>query len=297
MGNIHGAILMVLSMAAFAVEDMFIKLAAQSIPVGQILFVVGVGGALAFAGWSLFQGRPALTRAMFTGPTALRSIAEAIGSTGFVAALALVPLSVVTTIIQANPLLVTLGAALFMGEKVGWRRWSAISLGLMGVLIVLRPFGDGFQLAALLAVMGVVAQTARDLATRKINRDVSSIQISTMGFLALVPAGLIVLAISGQGFVVPDRQGAAYLVGAVLIGIPALYAVIASMRVGDISFVAPFRYVRIIFGLLVGAFVFAETIDGYTLLGAGIIVSSGLYAFMRETRLRRRASLSTTAAL
>jgi drug/metabolite transporter (DMT)-like permease len=181
------------------------------------------------------------------------------------------------------------------GETVGWRRWSAIIAGLLGVLIVLRPFGDGFQLAALFAVMGVMAQTGRDLATRRISKDISTQQLSGLGFLALAPAGIVALLVTGDGIVWPDGHAWLLLIGAIGIGLPALYAIIAAVRIGDISFIAPFRYTRIVFGLAAGALVFHETLDGYTVLGATVIVASGLYMLLREAQLRRASKRYATA--
>lgn len=283
---------MILAMAGFAIEDMFIKLMADSVPVGQILIMTGVGGGIIYGGFAVARGLPPIQFSMLRGASGLRVLFEAIASLGFVAALALVPVSVVTTIIQASPLLVTMGAALFLGQPVGWRRWSAILVGLAGVLIVLRPFGTGFDMAALLAVMGVIAMSARDLVTRRVTQSISTVQLSTLGFLSTIPAGLLALAVTGDSLVVPDTRAWLMLAGILISGVPALYCIIAAMRAGDIAFIAPFRYARIVFGLLVGFFVFRETLDFYTLLGATIIVSSGLYTFVREAHSRRRASLS-----
>ena len=288
---------MVASMAGFALEDMFIKLMGGAMPVGQILIGVGLGGALFFGTWAVLRGQPPLTAAMFRGASGLRALFEAVASIGFVAALTLVPISVVTTIIQANPLLVTLGAALFFGESVGWRRWTAIIIGQAGVLIVLRPFGTGFEAATLFAVMGVLAQTGRDLATRRISGTISTVQLSTLGFAVAIPAGIVALLGAGDPPVMPDLRTLGYLFGAIGIGIPSLYCIIAAMRIGDISFVAPFRYSRIIFGLLIGLWAFGERLDVFTLLGAAIIIASGLYTFAREARLRRRPSPLTSPAL
>ena len=197
------------------------------------------------------------------------------------------PISLVTTIIQASPLLVTLGAALFFKAPVGPRRWIAILIGMVGVLIVLRPFGESFEAAALFAVGGVIAMSARDLATRQVKQNISTLQLSAVGFLATVPAGFLGLTLSGDVLLVPSWHVVALTVGAITIGVPSLYCIIAAMRIGDIAFVTPFRYTRIIFGLLAGLVIFGETLDGYTLLGAAIIVTSGTYTLLREARLRR----------
>lgn len=296
MSNLKGAVLMVASMAGFAVEDAFIKGAAQQLPPGQIISMIGLGGAAAFALWSLSRGENPLPRTLFRGPALYRSILEAATSLNFIIALSLVPLALVTTIMQANPLLVTMGAALFFGAPVGWRRWTAIAVGLLGALIVVRPFGTAFEMTTLWVIAGVFAQSARDLATRRIPAHVTTLQLSTAGFGVMVPTGVLVSLIFGTPPVWPSLVNWGYLLAAVGIGIPALYAIILANRLGDISFVAPFRYSRIVFGLILSLIVFGEVLDSYTIIGAAIIVASGLYTFAREARLRR-ASLSPKAAL
>ena len=224
---------------------------------------------------------------MLRGASGVRALCEGFAALGFVTALALVPISLVTTIIQASPLLVTLGAAVFFKAPVGPRRWIAILIGLIGVLIVLRPFGDSFEAPALFAVGGVIAMSARDLATRQVKQNISTLQLSVVGFLAAVPAGFLGLVLSGDAPLLPSWHVITLTIAAIAIGVPSLYCIIAAMRIGDIAFVTPFRYSRIIFGLLAGLLIFGETLDAYTLLGAAIIVISGTYTLLREARLRR----------
>tara|TARA_R110002051_G_scaffold79451_3_gene143258 strand:+ start:3516 stop:4379 length:864 start_codon:yes stop_codon:yes gene_type:complete len=278
---------MVVAMLGFAIEDTLIKLMAAEISSGQILMTIGLGGGLVFASLAWIKGEAPFGFWMLRGASGVRAICEALAALGFVTALALVPISLVTTIIQASPLLVTLGAALFFKAPVGPRRWIAILIGMVGVLIVLRPFGESFEAAALFAVGGVIAMSARDLATRQVKQNISTLQLSAVGFLATVPAGFLGLTLSGDVLLVPSWHVVALTVGAITIGVPSLYCIIAAMRIGDIAFVTPFRYTRIIFGLLAGLVIFGETLDGYTLLGAAIIVTSGTYTLLREARLRR----------
>lgn len=289
MDNLKGAFLMVAAMLGFAVEDTFIKLMSATLPSGQILMMLGAGGATIFAVWAIVTRQTPFSIRFLKGASGTRAVCEGLAALGFVTSLALAPISLVTMIIQASPLLVTLGAALFFKESVGWRRWLAILVGLVGVLIVIRPFGDSFEPAALFAVMGVIFMSARDLATRQITQSISTVQLSVIGFLATIPAGFLSLTISGAAPVMPQGSVWMLLIAAVIIGVPALYCVIAAMRLGEISFVSPFRYTRILFGLMAGVLVFQEEIDGYTLLGAVIIVASGIYTLWREARLRKRA--------
>ena len=287
MDNIRGAILMVIAMLGFAVEDTLIKLMATDIPSGQILMTIGLGGALVFATLAVIKGEAPFGLWMLRGASGVRALCEGLAALGFVTALALVPISLVTTIIQASPLLVTLGAAVFFKAPVGPRRWIAILIGLIGVLIVLRPFGDSFEAPALFAVGGVIAMSARDLATRQVKQNISTLQLSVVGFLAAVPAGFLGLVLSGDAPLLPSWYVITLTIAAIAIGVPSLYCIIAAMRIGDIAFVTPFRYSRIIFGLLAGLLIFGETLDAYTLLGAAIIVISGTYTLLREARLRR----------
>ncbi len=296
MDNLRGAGLMILAMLGFSFEDMFIKLASDVMPVGQILIMIGIGGALAFGGFALLRGQPPIAPGMLRGPSGIRALLEGAAGLFFVTGLSLVPISIASTIVQASPLLVTCGAALFFGEPVGWRRWTAIAIGLIGVLIVLRPFGEAFEASTLVIVAGVILLSARDLATRRIPAGFTTLQLSTMGFLATIPAGIISLLIAGPGSIRADAQATMYVGGAIAAGIPALYCIIAAMRVGEIGFVAPFRYSRIVFGLTVGVVIFRETLDFYTIVGAAVICAAGLYTFVREARLRR-PSPTVAAAL
>lgn len=284
MENLRAIALMVLSMAGFAVEDMLIKYIALEMPTGQFLMLIGAGGALIFTLMAWKQGQAVLS-ADFLRPTIIiRNLGEVIGTLGFVTALVLTPLSSASAILQATPLAVTLGAALFLKEAVGWRRWSAILIGFGGVVAVIRPGLDGFQPASLFAVLGVIGLATRDVATRATPAEISSLVLSAHGFGMLVLAGAVLLWIHG-GAIAPSAQGYSLLFAALIIGVSAYYALTLSMRLGDVAVVTPFRYVRLVFALFIGVTVFHEQPDVWTLSGAAIIILSGLYTFFRERQL------------
>jgi drug/metabolite transporter (DMT)-like permease len=285
MDNIRGASLMVLSMLGFALEDMFIKLLADAISVGQILAMLGLGGSVIFGAAVLAQGRPLLSRSMLTAPIALRAVGEMLGTICFVSAIVLTPLSSASAILQATPLVVTLGAALFLGEPVGWRRWSAICVGLFGVLLIIRPGMDSFEFLSLLAVGGVFMLALRDLATRRTPPEISSMQLSFLGFTVIIPAGLVLMLATGTPPVRLDGTQWLFITCALSIGVCAYYAIVAAMRVGEVSFVTPFRYSRLLFALVAGVLVFGESPDALTLIGAAVIVASGIYTVWRERRI------------
>ncbi|WP_417415974.1 DMT family transporter [Hoeflea sp.] len=296
MDNMRGIMLMVLGMAGFAGEDMFIKLAASGLPVGEILLVLGFVGALIFAIYARLSGTSVFSRGFFHPAVVLRNLSEMIGGLCFVTALSLIPLATATTILQATPLLVTMGAALVLGEAVGWRRWTAILVGFCGVLLVIRPGLEGFEPEVLWAVAGVVGLGIRDLASRKVPKTTSSLQLSAWGFFAVGISGVALMAITGEA-VMPNVTEAMYLAGALSVGVLAYWALTEATRIGEISVVTPFRYSRLVFSTIVGILVFSEFPDFYTLAGACIIIATGLYTIMRERKRRRQEAALAKAAL
>ena len=215
----------------------------------------------------------------------------------FATALSLVDISIVAAVFQATPLVITMGAALFLGEDVGWRRWSAIAIGFVGVLMIIRPGLQGFEPAALFVLISVLAVSARDLITRRIDGTVASTVVSFQGFAALIPAGIILLLVTNSAPTAMSGFEAAMMLGAMVFGALAYYGIVQAMRIGDASAVTPFRYTRLLFSLMVGIFVFKERPDLMTVLGATLIIATGLYTFLREQRLARRARLAQHAPM
>lgn len=283
MDNLKGMGWMTLAMLGFALADTFIKLTLGALPVGQVVAIFGFGGAAIFGGWAALRSERVFDPGLFTRPFVFRLASEVVGTMCMIIALATIDLSLLSAIIQANPLLVTLGAAVFLGANVGRRRWVAILIGLAGVLIIVRPGLDGFDANSLWALGAAVGITGRDLATRAISRDVSTLLLSAWGFAAAGVAGVVLLAVTG-GAAVPDGLLTLQLIAALIFVLIAYYAVTAAMRVGDIPVVTPFRYTRLIFALVLAFFVFNERPDMWTLIGASIVIATGLYTLWRERR-------------
>ncbi|MGB3280165.1 MAG: DMT family transporter, partial [Pseudorhodobacter sp.] len=208
---------------------------------------------------------------------------EVMGRLFYTLAIALTPLSSASAILQATPLVVVAGAAAFFGEAVGWRRWSAIVAGFIGVLIILRPGLDGFTPLSILAVLGTLGFSGRDLATRAAPKTLSNLTLGVYGFAMMVPTVAALLAWTG-GAVLPGPGASLALAAATVFGVAGYYALTAAMRVGEMSIVTPFRYTRLLFALILGALVFAERPDTATLLGSAVIVASGIYTLLRGRR-------------
>lgn len=294
MENIRGAILMTLAMAGFAIEDTFIKLATQDgMPTGEVLSLLGLMGMLIYWGFMLPKGIPLISRKLVEPGVLLRNAGEFIGTGSYVMAFTLGALSAASAVMQALPLFVTMGAALFLGQKVGWRRWTAIGTGFLGVMLVLQPGSDNFDPTLLLALLGVLAMAARDVGTRALKGHLHSLQIAAWGFGSIIPLGIVLMLVMGAAPIMPSPLQWAYLVGSVLIGTGAYYMLIVASRIGDVAVIAPYRFTRIVFAIAIGFIVFHEgkEINAVMILGVLIIITSGIYTFYRESRTRR-ASLS-----
>jgi drug/metabolite transporter (DMT)-like permease len=190
----------------------------------------------------------------------------------------------VISIIQAVTLFVTLGAALVLKEKVGPRRWFAVTAGFFGVLLMLRPDTSGISYGALLALVAAIGLSTRDLLTRAMPKTVGTLQMATWGTAALIPAGLFLLPITGP-HTLPTLSGFGLVLCASLVNAIGYYSITAAMRMGDVSFVTPFRYTRLVFALIIAALFFKEMPDALTLLGAFIVISSGLFVMWRERKI------------
>ena len=279
--NVIGSLWMVASMAAFAIEDSLFKAAAVTVPVGQMLMLFGVGGAIIFACLALWNKEPLYHADVLSPPMRIRMCFEITGRLFYVLAVAITPLSSATAILQATPIVVVAGAAVFFGERVGWMRWAAIVVGLIGVMIVLRPGTDAFSPLSILAVIGMLGLAGRDLASRAAPKTLSTVLLGLYGFLTVIAAGGIFALWQGRSFVWPEGQAAAFILGAICIGVFAYTALMKAMRTGEVSVVTPFRYTRLVFGVGLGVLVFGERLDGATIVGCLLIVATGLFIIWR----------------
>lgn len=281
--NLRGAALMMGSMATFTLNDACIKLLAEGLPTFQAVFLRGIGVVLlltilAHVTGALRQPIPRGDRPAVLG----RAVAEVAAFLPFIIALTHMPLANITAILQALPLTITAAGALLLGERVGWRRWTAIGVGLLGVLLIVRPGPDGFDAWSLLAVLSVLIITARDLITRRLSPAVPSLKVALFTAAGVMVLGLV-LSLREPWQPVSAGQGGLTALASLFILGGYLFSVMA-MRVGEIAVVTPFRYTAMVWGLLLGWAVFGDWPDAVTLLGAALVVGTGLYTLWRETR-------------
>ena len=292
--NIRGSLLIAAAMAAFTINDTITKAVASEMNIGQIILVRGVFAFALIAALASWRGALRPVRSLFIQPVGLRVIGEIGGTLGFLSAIAHMPLANATAIFQALPLMITLGAAMIFGEPVGWRRWLAIAAGFVGVLVIVRPGTAGFNEFSLLALASVAFCTVRDLATRRIPAELPSLFITLLTTVTVTMAGAVILYPLGGWTPMSPRALGLLALAAVLLLI-GYQCVIMGLRTGDISAVAPFRYTALLWAMLLGYLAFGDKPDWPMVIGAAIIVLSGLYAFYRErvrNRLRPAASAS-----
>ncbi len=282
---------MVIAMGCFAIEDAMIKVLLREMPVGQILAFICLGASLAFIMWFLAKGIPLWQREYLNKMVLARSTCDVVGSILFATSLSLIPLTTASAVIQATPLVVTMGAALFLGQQVGWKRWLAIIIGFIGVLVIIRPGMEGFNSATLLAVGGMFGLAIRDLITRSLTVSLSGPQLAIHTFSMIFPAGLLICYIQGQSLIMPNGFQWLLLAGCVGIGIAAYLALVGATRYGNAGIISSFRYSRMLFALILGFIFFDEIPDTATIIGATIVIASGLFTLLREARLRRASTL------
>jgi drug/metabolite transporter (DMT)-like permease len=286
MENLRGILFMILAMAGFAFEDLFIKILSSHLPISEIIIILGFTGSVVFLIIAIIQREPIIHKDALSKHVIMRTIFELLGAVFFVTAIALTPLSSASAILQITPLLVTIGAVIFFKEKVGWRRWSAVFVGFIGVLLILRPGFEGFMPESIFALLGSLFLAARDLATRAMKTSLSSVTIALYAFIAFGISGVLIIPFNSP-MIVPTTNLIIYFIGASIFGVIAYYSLVTSSRIGEMSVISPFRYSRIVFAILLAVIILGERPDSLTLIGASIIVASGLYTFIRENVLKR----------
>ncbi|MCP5036090.1 MAG: DMT family transporter [Rhodobacteraceae bacterium] len=293
--NTRGAGLMMVSMAAFTFNDVCMKALAGEIPLFQAIFMRGVLTTLFMfiVGRRMGLIRFKLPRKDW-GLIALRTTGEIFATGFFLTALYNMPIANVTAILQALPLTIALAAALFLREHLGWRRIIAILVGLAGVMLIVRPGAAGFNTYSIYALAAVGFVTVRDLSSRRLSTNVPSFTVALIGAISVTTVfGLA--ATTGEWVPVSAQIGGLIALASLFI-IGGYLASVAVMRVGEIGFTAPFRYTGLIWALILGWLVFAEWPDNWTLIGAAIVVATGVFTLYRERQARRRAARNAAKA-
>lgn len=291
--NLRGIAALIACNIFFLINDTLIKLAnAGGVPLGEILFLRGIlAAALLFpivvASGAHRQARLLLNRSVFW-----RCIAEIAASVLFLIALFHLPFANINAILQVVPLMLTAAAAIFLGEEVGWRRWLAIAVGFAGVMIVIRPGLGDYNAFGLIALASMAFITLRDLMTRTMPRGLPALLLTLVTATIVALSGPAVSWALDERWVMPDFRNGGLIVASTVFVVGGYLTAIEFMRHGNIAVVAPFRYLVVLWAIIVGYLVWGEVPDLPMLAGTALIIGTGIYTFYRERRLARRAELA-----
>lgn len=274
-------------MAAFALADALVKISTASMSTFQVMFILFGGGFIVFTLIAIQQGNKLVDRRAFSPILLFRYVAEIAGMVGMVTALATVPISTVGAITQASPLVAAMGAVIFLKEKVGWRRWATIAVGFFGVLLIVQPGTITFDNSILWAVLALIALSARDLNTRMIPTDLPSASLAAFTMAAALPITVILVLSNGETLL-PENPNWLLIIPMIALGSFGYMLLIASIRMAEVSIVMPYRYSRILFLLMLGILVFDEKPNALMLMGAALVIVSGVYMLLREQQVKQK---------
>ena len=283
--NLRGALYMMLAMLGFGIEDAFFKEATGTggISPGMGTVQFGLSALLLYTAYARRKGVSLWDPHYLRRGLLIRTGFEIVGRLFFALSLAYTPLSTTSAVLQAAPLVVMVAAGLILGERIGPRRWVAVALGFIGVLMIIRPSPSGMQANAIFALLGMIGFAGRDVATRTAPPHVHAAQLGMLGFGVVTFAGLIIMTFEPPP-TLPTAGAAVMICGTALAGVMGYTALTAAMRTGEVSVVAPFRYVRLLVALVLAYAIFGGRPDILTLAGAGLIVGSGVWTLWRDGR-------------
>ena len=286
--NRLGILAMVGAMGCFVINDALVKYASQTMPAAQLIFIRGVMATLLVLAVAQAMGATRRIREIARGWVAVRAAVDAAGTVLFLVSLFNLPLANATAINMASPLFITVLAALVLGERVGGRRWLAIGAGFLGVLLVIQPVAEGFNVYAVVCLLSTVLLALRDLLTRRVHDAVPSILITLSNSVAvMVLAGVLSVFEGWRPFTVFET-GLLAIAAAFLA--TAYYLIVVSTRRGDLSLVAPFRYTALLFATVAGFVVWGDTPNALAWSGIALIIASGIHVL----RMSRRARAAPT---
>lgn len=265
----------------YLLGDTAVKLATETIPVPQIIVIRGVTTVLLVAATAAVAGVLRYWRGMFSGPVLARGGFDAATTLMIANALAHMRIADATAVFNAAPVAGTLMAILFLKERVDGLRWTAILLGFAGVLLVLRPDPSGFDIYSLLAVGAMFTIAAREVVTRRIAPEVPSLIVTLWSALTATMAGVVASFATGDWVPLAYREFGIILLSALFL-FGAYHTSVVSLRLGEVSLVGPFRYIIIVWGLVVGYLVWDDVPGVAELSGMGLITVAGLAVFRRE---------------
>ncbi|MBS7804072.1 DMT family transporter [Rhizobiales bacterium TNE-4] len=290
--NKRGVLYLLLAMAVFVVNDMTVKMAAASMPPGQMMLVRSLFAVPMVFALIVASGETKQLRYLFTRLVLFRALFEMLVAVMFISALAHLPLADITAILQATPIFLTLIVAVFGIERINARGWLAVLVGFIGVLLVSKPTGGGDWTYSLIALGSAVFVAIRDLLTRRLPSHVPSMVVTQGTTLSVVLGGLLLAPF--ETWVMPSASSFGLLfIAAFFVTLGNVY-VIKAYRTASVAILSPFRYSVIFFAVVLGFVAFGEIPDWLTISGSSLIIAAGLYTIYHERRRIRALNAPAT---
>ena len=279
--NLKSIIFMIIAMGCLTLTDLLIKVSSQTLPIGQVMISYGVGSLIVF--WILLRIKGESIRlSPLSNPTVIfRNIGDLIALNGMFLALVYVPLSTIGAVIQTVPILVTAAAALFLGERVGMRRASAIFVGFLGALLIIQPGAASFDVTAIFVLIAAIGMALRDIATKLVRENLSTLLLSFYSCFLFIISGSVLLIINGEASV-PVLGNSVTIAAMIVTGSLGFFFMTEAVRLGEMSVVSPFRYTRLLFSMATGILILGEQVNTYMIIGSALTILSGLYIWRRE---------------
>ena len=279
--NLKSIIFMIIAMGCLTLTDLLIKVASQTLPIGQVMISYGVGSLIVF--WALLRIKGESIRlSPLTNPTVIfRNIGDLIALNGMFLALVYVPLSTIGAVIQTVPILVTAAAALFLGERVGMKRASAIFVGFLGALLIIQPGAASFDITAILVLIAAIGMALRDIATKLVRENLSTLLLTFYSCFLFIISGSVLLIINGEASV-PVVGNSVTIAAMIVTGSLGFFFMTEAVRLGEMSVVSPFRYTRLLFSMAAGILILGEQVNASMIIGSALTILSGLYIWRRE---------------
>jgi drug/metabolite transporter (DMT)-like permease len=277
---------MIAAMGCLTFADLLIKVASQTLPIGQVMILLGLGSIVVFWALMSIKGESIRLSPLIDSAVVLRNIGDVIAINSMCLALVYVPISTIGAVIQTVPLMVTAAAAIFLGERVGLRRTLAILVGFFGALFIVQPGTPSFDVMTVLVFISAVGMTLRDIGTKLVRKNFSTLLLSLYSCVLFSLSGFVLLLVTG-GASVPDTKMTLIFIAMITLGSLGVIFMTEAVRLGDMSVVSPFRYTRLLFSMAVGVLILGEQVNAMMLFGSALTILSGLYIWRRENLFQK----------
>ncbi|MFT3989638.1 DMT family transporter [Aestuariivirga sp.] len=283
--NARAGFYMVVAMAFFVCNDTLVKYVGATLPVGELVVLRGIVASSLILLMAARQKVLAALPQVASRPVLIRAAFDVAATLLFIIVLIHMGIANLTAIMQAVPLAVVLLSALLMGERVGFHRSAAIAAGFIGVLMIVKPLPSSFTRYDLIALLIVACVAGRDLMTRKIPTRIPSSIVALVNAVFVMLGGAVLSLFEGYAW--PEGWQLLVIAAAAFFLAGGYTMIVLTLRTGDITASAPFRYSVLVFAIISGILVFGEYPDGWALLGMALIVAAGLYSARREAARQR----------